>query len=80
MPFDPTMKKKKKKKKTGFDLDAAMGEDSGAADGQPSAPAPVEEEEVDKPDQEVEASQEKVSGGKGTLRIIYVFVLKVGLI
>jgi len=62
MPFDPTMKKKKKKKKTGFDLDAAMGEDSGAADGQPSAPAPVEEEEVDKPDQEVEASQEKVSG------------------
>merc|ERR1711934_1099835 len=55
MPFDPTMKKKKKKKKTGFDLDAAMGEDSGAADGQPSAPAPVEEEEVD-------TSQEKVSG------------------
>lgn len=61
MPFDPTMKKKKKKKKTGFDLDAAMGEDSGAADGQPSAPPPVEEEEVDKPDQEVEASQDKAA-------------------
>lgn len=53
MPFDPTMKKKKKKKKTGFDLDAAMGEDSAAADGQPSAPAPVEEEEP-QPEPEVD--------------------------
>ncbi|CAG5135713.1 unnamed protein product [Candidula unifasciata] len=52
LPFDPTMKKKKKKKKTGFDLDAAMGEDGGAAaDGQPtpapSAPEEEEEEQVD---------------------------------
>jgi len=27
--FDPTQKKKKKKKKTGFDLDAAMGAETG---------------------------------------------------
>jgi len=60
MPFDPTMKKKKKKKKTGFDLDAAMGEDSGAADGQPSAPPQVEEEEPE-PEPEVEAPQDKGS-------------------
>jgi len=43
LSFDPTMKKKKKKK-TGFDLNAAMGEGSGAADGQPSAPSQPEEE------------------------------------
>jgi len=45
MSFDPTMKKKKKKK-TGFDLNAAMGEGS-AADGQPSAPPQPKEEEPD---------------------------------
>jgi len=43
LSFDPTMKKKKKKK-TGFDLNAAMGEASGASDGQPSAPSQPEEE------------------------------------
>jgi len=59
LPFDPTMKKKKKKKKTGFDLDAAMGDDSGAAtDGQPSAPVlPVAEEEKE-PEPEVKESKE----------------------
>ncbi|XP_005091279.1 eukaryotic translation initiation factor 2 subunit 2 [Aplysia californica] len=61
LPFDPTMKKKKKKKKTGFDLDAAMGEDSGAADGQPSAPAPPVQEEEPEPEQEVQTAQDKVS-------------------
>lgn len=60
LPFDPTMKKKKKKKKTGFDLDAAMGEDSGATDGQPSTPAvPVPQEEPE-PEPEVQAPQEKI--------------------
>ncbi|XP_046360390.1 eukaryotic translation initiation factor 2 subunit 2-like isoform X1 [Haliotis rufescens] len=53
--FDPNLKKKKKKKKTPFDLDAAMGEnESGAADGAPSAPAEeAAEEPVEKPDEEV---------------------------
>lgn len=59
LPFDPTMKKKKKKKKTGFDLDAAMGEDSGAADGQPSAPAPPVEEEEPEPEQEAQPQPDK---------------------
>ncbi|XP_046549373.1 eukaryotic translation initiation factor 2 subunit 2-like [Haliotis rubra] len=53
--FDPNLKKKKKKKKTPFDLDAAMGEnESGAADGAPSAPAEeAVEEPAEKPDEEV---------------------------
>jgi len=58
LPFDPTMKKKKKKKKTGFDLDAAMGEDSGAADGQPSAPADAAPE-PDEPESDA-MTQDKV--------------------
>merc|ERR1719383_736022 len=62
LPFDPTMKKKKKKKKTGFDLDAAMGDDSGAAtDGQPSAPVlPVAEEEQE-PEPEIKETKEAVA-------------------
>ncbi|XP_067651127.1 eukaryotic translation initiation factor 2 subunit 2-like [Haliotis asinina] len=53
--FDPNLKKKKKKKKTPFDLDAAMGEnESGAADGAPSAPAEeAAEEPAEKPEEEV---------------------------
>lgn len=61
LPFDPTMKKKKKKKKTGFDLDAAMGEDSGAADGQPSAPTPAPVEDVAEPEPEAQNLQDKVT-------------------
>ncbi|BFZ13217.1 hypothetical protein BsWGS_16256 [Bradybaena similaris] len=50
LPFDPTMKKKKKKKKTGFDLDAAMGDDAGtAADGQPTTAPVVQEEDDEEP-------------------------------
>ena len=49
--FDPSLKKKKKKKKTGFDLDAALGGESGVTETPPAddeqkqdeTPAPVSE-------------------------------------
>ena len=34
--FDPSLKKKKKKKKTGFDLDAALGGESGVTEAPPA--------------------------------------------
>uniref|UniRef100_A0A0B6ZU51 Eukaryotic translation initiation factor 2 subunit 2 n=1 Tax=Arion vulgaris TaxID=1028688 RepID=A0A0B6ZU51_9EUPU len=59
LPFDPNMKKKKKKKKTGFDLDAAMGEDIGsAADGQPTSTVVVQDEEEEE-QMESQPGQEK---------------------
>lgn len=36
MMFDPSLKKKKKKKKTGFDLDAALGGESGVTEAPPA--------------------------------------------
>ena len=34
--FDPSLKKKKKMKKTGFDLDAALGGESGVTEAPPA--------------------------------------------
>lgn len=68
MPFDPTMKKKKKKKKTGFDLDAAMGDDTGAAaDGQPTL-APVAPEDDEEEPVDSQPAQEKSSDGNTEIK------------
>ena len=42
--FDPSLKKKKKKKKTGFDLDAALGGESGVTEAPPAEEEQNEEE------------------------------------
>ena len=56
--FDPSLKKKKKKKKTGFDLDAALGGESGVTEAPPA-------EEEHKNEQVSAPVSEKIDGRWG---------------